>query len=118
VGLRALRMRDGQEVTPTAPARKTAGYLRVREAGARANPTGDLSIVMDNLSSHTGGPIWQWLAEHPRPEQAPIPTGACWPNRQEGWWRLFRRDALAGQSFIDADEIDQATCLATRQLSA
>ena len=37
---------------------------------------------------------------------------------QEGWWRLFRRDALAGQSFINADEIDHATCLATQQLNA
>jgi hypothetical protein len=51
-------------------------------------------------------------------EQVPLPKGACWLNLQEGWWRLFRRDAFAGQSFIDAEEIAQATCLATAQLNA
>jgi hypothetical protein len=45
----ALRVRDGPEVTLTAPARNTAGYLRLREAIDRANPTGDLYLIMDNL---------------------------------------------------------------------
>jgi hypothetical protein len=38
-------------------------------------------------------------------------------NLQEGWWRLFRREAFAGQSFADAKEIEQATMLATQQLN-
>lgn len=73
---------------------------------------------MDNLFSHPSGPVQQWLADHPRLVQVPIPTGACWLNLVAGWWRLFRRDALAGQSFADADEIALATTLATRQLNA
>ncbi|WP_236602067.1 hypothetical protein [Ktedonobacter sp. SOSP1-52] len=36
---------------------------------------------------------------------------------QEGWWRLFRRDALAGQSFANADEIEQAMQAGTTQLN-
>jgi hypothetical protein len=114
----ALRVRDGQALTLTAPSRNTAGYLRLLEAIDYANPSGALCLIMDNLSSHTSGPIRDWLAEHPRVEQVPLPTGACWLNLQEGWWRLFRRDALAGQDFADAAEIDQATGLATRQLNA
>jgi hypothetical protein len=39
-------------------------------------------------------------------------------NLAEGWWRLFRKAALAGQTFVDAAEIDQATALATAQLNA
>jgi transposase InsO family protein len=79
---------------------------------------GDLSLIMDTLSSHTSGPIREWLTAHPRVEQVPLPTGACWLNLQEGWWRLFRRDALAGQDFCDAEEIDHARALATQQLNA
>lgn len=30
-----------------------------------------------------------------RVAQVPIPTGACWLNLVEGWWRLFRQEALA-----------------------
>ena len=37
---------------------------------------------------------------------------------QEGWWRIFRRQALAGQSFADPDEIAHATQVATAQLNA
>lgn len=38
-------------------------------------------------------------------------------NLQEGWWRLFRRNALVGQSFANADEIEQATRFTTTQLN-
>ena len=46
-----------------------------------------------------------------------IPVGACWLNLQETWWRLFRREAVAGQSFVDAAEICRATHVATAQLN-
>ena len=46
------------------------------------------------------------------------PVGACWLNLQEeAWWRLFRREALAGESFADAEEIELATRVATKQLN-
>lgn len=113
----ALRVRDGQALTLTAPSRNTAGYLQLLTALDAANPTGNLKLVMDNLSSHTSAPVREWLAAHPRVEQVPIPTGACWLNLQEGWWRLFRKEALAGLSFADAAEIAQATAHATGQLN-
>jgi hypothetical protein len=41
---------------------------------------------------------------------------AGWPpHRQAGWWRLVRREALSGQTFVDGDEIDRATRVATQQ---
>jgi hypothetical protein len=39
-------------------------------------------------------------------------------SNPEGWWRLFRRDALAGQSEASPKEIAQATRVATAQLNA
>jgi hypothetical protein len=36
----------------------------------------------------------------------------------EGWRRIFRRQALAGQEFADPDEIAHATQVATAQLNA
>ena len=114
----ALRVRDGHELTFTAAARNTAGYLRLLELVDAANPDGDLNLVCDNLSRHTSGPIQQGLAAHPRVHPVPLPTGACWLNLQEGWWRLFRREAFAGQSCADAKAIDQATRVATQHLNA
>jgi hypothetical protein len=113
----ALRVRDGQEVTLTARSRNTVGYVRLLAAVDHANPDGDLYLITDNLSSHQSPPVVEWLEAHPRVRQIFLPKGACWLNLQEGWWRLFRREAFAGQTFADADEIDQVTVLATQKLN-
>ncbi len=83
----------------------------------KANPASDLYLIIDNLSSHKSPPIREWLEKHPRVKQVFIPVGACWLNLQEAWWRLFRREALAGQSFADAEDIVLATRVATKQLN-
>lgn len=113
----ALRVRDGQAVTHTTPSRNTAGYLDLLEAIAAANPTGEVRVITDNLASHKSPPIQAWLADHPRLQQVFIPVGACWLNVQEGWWRLFRRAALAGQTFATDHDLTRATTVATRQLN-
>ena len=114
----ALRPGDGQAVTLTAPSRNSAGYQRLLAAVEQANPTGAIAVITDNLSSHASISTRAWLAEHPRIRQVFIPVGACWLNFQEGWWRLFRRAALSGQTFINAKEITQAAEVATGQLNA
>ncbi len=114
----ALRVGDGQERTLTAPSRNTAGWKRLLQAIERANPTGDLYVISDNLSSHDSRALRAWLVDHPRIRQVFIPKSACWLNLAEGWWRLFRRAALAGQSFANAGELEHATRVATRQLNA
>jgi len=53
-------------VTLTAASRNTAGYVRLLGAIARANPTGDLYLIGDNLSSHKSPPVVAWLEAHPR----------------------------------------------------
>jgi transposase len=113
----ALRVRDGKELTCCALSRDSKGYIALLDDIEADNPTGDIYIITDNLSSHNSLATRTWLEEHPRLHQVFIPTGACWLNLQEGWWRLFRRDALAGQSFANPKEIEQATRVATAQLN-
>jgi hypothetical protein len=93
----ALRVRDGQELTLTAASRNTLGYLQLLNAVDQANPEGELYLITDNLSSHTSAPVRAWLDDQPRVQQVPIPKRPGWLNRQERWWRLFRRDALAAK---------------------
>lgn len=112
-----LRVRDGHEVTLTARSRNTIGYVCLLDALEQANPLGELYLISDNLSSHKSPPVVAWLDAHPRVHPVFIPKGACWLNLQEGWWRLFRREAFAGQTFADAEEIDQVTALATQKLN-
>jgi hypothetical protein len=75
-------------------------------------------VVTDTLSSHPSASTRTWLADHPRIQHTVIPKGACWLKLQEGWWRRFRRQALAGQSFATPEEITLATRVATCQLNA
>jgi transposase InsO family protein len=114
----ALRVGDGQEVTMTAPSRNSIGDQQLLAAVETANPAGTIMVITDNLSSHTSASTRAWLADHPRIQHAFIPKGACWLNLQEGWWRLFRREAFAGQSFATPEEITLATRVATCQLNA
>jgi hypothetical protein len=104
-----VRIRDGQAVTLTASSRNSVNYQWFLELVERANPAGDIYVITDNLSSHNSKSTREWLIEHPRIKHAFIPVGACWLNLHESWWRIFRREALAGQTFADAREIDQAT---------
>lgn len=114
----ALRPADGQQITMTAASRSSVPYQRFLGLVEEANPRGEIRIVTDNLSSHNSRSTREWLAEHPRISHTFLPVGACWLNLQEGWWRLFRKAALAGQSFAGPDEIDHATRVATAQLNA
>ncbi|MEU2930714.1 IS630 family transposase [Streptomyces sp. NPDC007251] len=114
----ALRVRDGQEVTMAASSRNSLFYQQFLQKIEAANPVGDIHVVTDNLSSHNSLSTRTWLEDHPRIRHVFIPVGACWLNLQEGWWRIFRKAALAGQSFAGPPEIDQATRQATSQLNA
>ncbi|WP_229919862.1 IS630 family transposase [Streptomyces minutiscleroticus] len=113
----ALRPTDGQALTMTAPSRSSTHYQAFLQRLEKANPAGTLMVVTDNLSSHHSKSTREWPADHPRIQHPFIPVGACWLNLQEGWWRLFRKAALAGQSFATPDEIDRATHIATTQLN-
>jgi transposase len=114
----ALRIRDGTEVTCCAPSRNSDGWIRLLAMIAQANPRGRIRVVTDNLSSHTSAKVRGWLARHRRIRQVFIPKAACWLNLAEGWWRLLRRQAFAGQCFADPAEIACAVRVATAQLNA
>jgi hypothetical protein len=83
-----LRVADGQTVTGTAPSRNSAHDQRFLWLVEQANPTGEVVVITDNLSSHTSVATREWLADHPRLQPVFMPKRACWLNLQEGWWRL------------------------------
>jgi transposase len=113
----ALRVEDGNSLTFTSGSRNSEGYIKLLRKIERAIPKGIIHVIADNLKTHKSVLVREWLEKHPRIEHAFIPKGAAWLNLIEAWWRLFRRQALAGVDFADSYEIDQATRVATRQLN-
>ena len=71
-----------------------SGYIASLADIEADNPTGDIFIITDNLSSHSSLETRTWLEEHPRIHHLFIPKGACWLNLQEGW--LGSVDASSG----------------------
>jgi hypothetical protein len=71
----ALRPGDGQAITVTAPSRDSVGDQPLLAAVQAANPTGELAVITDNLSSHNSASTRTWLAGHPRIRQVFIPVG-------------------------------------------
>ncbi|MGP4089779.1 transposase [Streptomyces sp. KR55] len=61
----ALRPRDGQEITMTAPSRNSAYYQQFLQLVEDANPHGDIYVITDNLSSHNSVSTRTWLEDHP-----------------------------------------------------
>ncbi|MEU7688464.1 transposase [Streptomyces spectabilis] len=112
-----LRIRDGHEVTMTAPSRSSVRYQQFLDRVEKAIPNGAIWIVTDNLYAHRSVSTRAWLEDHPRIHHAFIPVGACWLNLLEGWWRLFRKTALAGRSFCNSNDIAYAPQLAAAQLN-
>jgi hypothetical protein len=113
----ARRIREGQVLTQTAPARTSAGDRALLRGIEQDTPVGDLELITDQLARHTSGPIRDWLAAHPRVQQVFLPVGACWRHLIEAWWRRLRRAAYAGHCFANRAEIARATRVATGQLN-
>jgi hypothetical protein len=70
-------LQTGEQVTPV---RNTAGYLALLQALDHTFPHKDVYLITDNLSSHSSGPIRDWLTAQPRIQHAFIPVGAAWLN--------------------------------------
>ena len=95
----ALRVRDGKELTRCAASRNSKGYIALLADIEADNPTGDLYIITDTLSSHNSLETRTWLEGHPRIHHVFIPDFrvlaqptrglvAPFPSRCAGWPEL------------------------------
>ena len=73
----SLRVRDGKALTRSAASRNSRGYIALLADIEADNPTGDIFIITDNLSSPSSLETRTSLQDHPRIHHVFIPTGAC-----------------------------------------
>jgi len=111
-----LRVAGGQALTLCASSRDSAFYQGFLQLEEQASPDVVICVITGNLSSHDSKVTRAWLDGHPRIWHVFIPKGASRLNLQEAWRRIFRRQALAGQTFADPDEIAHAARVATAAL--
>jgi len=77
-------VRDGKEITRCAASRNSKGYIALITDVEAANPTGDIYVISDNLSSHNSAATRAWLLEHPRIQHVFIPKRSCCLNLKVG----------------------------------
>jgi transposase len=87
-------------VTHETRARHTgADFLAFLRRLAQEYPTGDVHVVLDNLSTHKTPDVQRWLVGHRRFTVHFTPTSASWMNLVETWFGIHTRQAIRRASF-------------------
>ncbi len=78
------------------------GFLRLI---ARTYRTGELHVILDNVSTHKTPDVRAWLERHPRITFHFTPTSVSWMNQIETWFGILSRQAIRRGSFGSVQEL-------------
>ena len=101
----ALEVGTGKVTTDTRERHTGDDFLAFMRRVARAYPTGELHVVLDNVSTHSTPEVRAWLARHPRITFHFTPTSASWMNQVETWFGILTRQAIRRGSFSSVKEL-------------
>ena len=101
----ALEVGSGHVTTDTRDRHTGADFLAFMKRVARAYPTDELHVVLDNVSTHTTPAVKDWLARNPRITFHFTPTSASWMNQVETWFGILTRKAIRRGSFASVKEL-------------
>jgi len=101
----ALEVGTGRVTTDTRDRHTGDDFLAFMRRVARAYPSGQLHVVLDNVSTHSTPAVRAWLARHPRITFHFTPTSASWMNQIETWFGILTRQAIRRGSFGSVKEL-------------
>ena len=81
-------------------------FLAFLKQVARAYPSQDLHLVMDNYAAHKHPAVKAWLAANPRVACHFTPTHASWMNLVEVWFSLIERQAIHRGTFGSVKDLN------------
>jgi transposase len=111
----ALEVGTGQVTTDHRVRHTGADFLAFLKQVTRAYPSGELHIVLDNVSTHKTPDVRAWLAKHPRITFHFTPTSASWMNQIETWFGILTSQAIRRGSFSSVKELVLMIDAFTRQ---
>ena len=79
--------------------RRTEEFLKFMDQVVAAQDGQEIHVVLDNLSTHSGSDIDQWLTKHPNVTFHFTPTGSSWLNQVEIWFGIITRQAIRRGTF-------------------
>jgi transposase len=108
----AFEPRTGRALTRCADGRTSAHFIALLDQVVQTW-TGNIVLILDNLSTHKTLDVLLWALAHPHVRFLFQPTYAPWLNLIEPWWKTLASLALKGRCFHAADEITDAILRAT-----
>jgi transposase len=95
----ALNTATGEVVGRCFARRRTEEFLKFMDQVVAAQDGQEIHVVLDNLSTHSGSAIDQWLTKHPNVTFHFTPTGSSWLNQVEIWFGIITRQAIRRGTF-------------------
>ena len=92
--LASLEIATGKVTAWVNKTRKAKDFLTFMNQVVRAYPRQRLCVVLDNLNTHKGKGVEQWLAKHPKVSFHYTPTHASWVNLIECFFSILTRQGL------------------------
>lgn len=87
--------------------RRTVEFLKFMDQVAREYKGQDLHVILDNLSTHKGDDVDEWLEKHPNVRFHHTPVGSSWMNQIEIWFGILTRQAIRRGTFVSVPQLTQ-----------
>jgi len=65
----------------------------------------ELHVVLDNLSTHKGDTVNEWLTKHPKVTFHCTPTGSSWLNQVEIWFGVITKQSIRRGTFTSVQRL-------------
>jgi len=114
----AFEPAKGQALTSTATLCTQQQFTAFLDHLVETWTSGQLILILDNLSVHKTLNVRLWALTHPRVAFLFQPTYSPWLNLIEPWWKTLKSLPLLGRSFDLADMLRRAIAEATTYWNA
>ncbi|HVL52796.1 MAG TPA: IS630 family transposase [Vitreimonas sp.] len=114
----ALEVATGQVTGQTRERHTGDDFLAFLRLLARTYRTGEVHVILDNVSTHKTPDVQAWLAKHQRFTFHFTPTSASWMNQIETWFSILTRQAIRRGSFESVRALTAAIERFTREWNA
>jgi hypothetical protein len=103
----AFDTRTGRVWSTTARRKRQVELIELLETIDRevSSDVTTIHVILDNVSTHHGKLVRQWLANHPRFQFTFPPVHCSWMNQVEQWFSIQRRKRLRIVDFKDLAHI-------------
>jgi len=102
----ALEIATGKVTGACKPRHRHQEFLAFLKQVARAYPTGELHLVMDNYATHKKAEVRDWLTANPRIKVHFTPTSGSWLNLVEVWFGIIERQAIHRGTFGSVKDLN------------